>query len=157
MFANGTNGPEWDRVDAFTFSLDGKRWAYAAQRGDKWVVVVDGEAGLKYDGIAAPLVFSLDSKRLAYAAMNGNDWFAVVDGKSENVEGRPIFSLDCRHVAYVAKRGDKSVVVLDGDAGPECDTVVKNGPTFGADRVLGYLTVKEDTLFRVKHVPVFSR
>ncbi|MEW6416877.1 MAG: hypothetical protein AB1480_02010 [Nitrospirota bacterium] len=51
-----------------------------AKEGDKWLVVVDGKEGKKYDGIGA-LIFSPDSKRVAYQAIEGDEWFVVVDGK----------------------------------------------------------------------------
>jgi len=60
-------------------SPDSKRVAYDAQRGQKWLVVVDGVEGKEYDGIGA-LLFSRGSKRVAYAAKRGQKWLVVVDG-----------------------------------------------------------------------------
>jgi Tol biopolymer transport system component len=37
------------RFSAVVFSPDGKRVAYAAKNGEKWLVVVDGHAGEEYD------------------------------------------------------------------------------------------------------------
>jgi roadblock/LC7 domain-containing protein len=87
VVVDGAGGKEFDGIMAGTpvFSPDSKRVAYAAERGDKWVVVVDGAEGKEFDGIMAGTpVFSPDSKRVAYAPERGNKRMAVVDG----VEGK---------------------------------------------------------------------
>ena len=47
------------------------------QRGGKWLVVVDGVEGKKYDAVVAgSSVFSPDSKRVAYGAERGGKWWS---------------------------------------------------------------------------------
>jgi hypothetical protein len=46
------------------------------------------------------------------------------------------------------------LVVVDGQAGAEYDAIGKNGPTFHSDGVLEYLAIKDNSLYRVKHIPV---
>ena len=64
------------------FSPDGKRIAYAATKGKKWLVVADGQPGPEYDecGAGTP-VFSPDGKRVAYSARKGGKQLVVVDGQ----------------------------------------------------------------------------
>ena len=55
-----------------TVSPDSRRVAYLAQKGARWVVVVDGQEGLDYDGIEeGTLLFSPDSRRVACLAHMG--------------------------------------------------------------------------------------
>ena len=71
-------GIVWGR---FVVSPDSKRMAYV-KRGNKLLVVVDGEEGKEYDGIDwESLIFSPDSKRVAYYAKRGNKLLVVVDGE----------------------------------------------------------------------------
>ncbi|MGB9488739.1 MAG: hypothetical protein WCD04_21820, partial [Terriglobia bacterium] len=110
-----------------TVSPDSKRVAYAAQRGDRQLVVVDAVEAKEYDwiGKGAP-VFSPDSKRVAYVAKRGGKWSVVVDdveGKEYDGIGSLVFSPDSKRVAYVAMRGGKQLVVLDGVEGKEYDGI----------------------------------
>ncbi|HPP59083.1 MAG TPA: hypothetical protein PLT82_08130, partial [Candidatus Hydrogenedens sp.] len=68
----------------FVVSPDSKRYAYLAKRGDKWLVVVDGEESKEYDMSPVGLIFSADSHRVAYGSIRGGMQFVVVDG----VEGK---------------------------------------------------------------------
>jgi hypothetical protein len=108
--------------ECFIVSPDSKRVAvaYVANRGDKWLAVVDGVRGKEFDEIGATgLVFSPDSKRVAYEAIRAENGLVVVDGV-EGKEydgigaGNPVFSPDSQRLAYAARRGDKSWVVVDG-------------------------------------------
>lgn len=45
-------GPAYPEIDDLRLSPDGCHVAYAARRGDKWRVVVDGQLGPEYDDIA---------------------------------------------------------------------------------------------------------
>lgn len=50
MVVDGKAGTEYDDIPSPPiFSPDGKRVAYAAKNGEKWLVVVDGHAGEEYD------------------------------------------------------------------------------------------------------------
>ncbi|MCX8064011.1 MAG: hypothetical protein N3G21_02430 [Candidatus Hydrogenedentes bacterium] len=75
--------------ESFVLSLDGRRYGYAAVRGGKWFIIIDGVESKEYDGILAPgVVFSPDSRGYAYVAMRGGIFLgkqlAVIDG----VEGK---------------------------------------------------------------------
>ncbi len=115
-----------------------KRIAYAADRGNKWVVVVDGVAGPEYDQItigkwwyeSVMLGFSSDCKRFAHTARRGKEWLLVVDGvegKSydailekdfwRDYRGYVQFSPDGEHVVHTARRNDKWFLVIDGVEG----------------------------------------
>lgn len=106
-------------TEQIKFSPDGRRVAYVAQRGEKFLVVVDDKEGPEYDRIrvGAP-DFSPDSRRVAYFAERGGKTFAVVDGKESKPfdstsSNAPIFSPDSRHVIYLAGHGKQTHVVTD--------------------------------------------
>lgn len=128
---------EIDPVTGFKFcSADLRRIAWAASRGKKWVVMLDGQAGPEFDNVAFPS-FSPDGKQFAYAAARDKKWRIVVDGQEgpefANV-GRPIFSPDGKRLAYaaLAVNGKKWVLQVDGkQVGPEVDGVWQ--PVFSAD------------------------
>jgi len=115
--------------ECFIVSPDSKRVAvaYVANRGDKWLAVVDGVRGKEFDEIGATgLVFSPDSKRVAYEAIRAENGLVVVDG----VEGKEydgigadtlVFSPDSKHVGYWAGRRGKWGIVVDGAEGKEYD------------------------------------
>jgi hypothetical protein len=89
---------------------------FAAMRGDKQYVVIDGEVGTGYDAVSG-LTFNSDSKKTAYAAKHDKKWLVVVD-KIEQKECDEImglaFSPDSRHLAYLAVRDKKGFLVMDG-------------------------------------------
>jgi hypothetical protein len=61
-------------------SAAGDRLAYGALKGDKWVVVVDGQESEPADGIGAKMVFfSPDGKHSAYACTTAHKWSVVLD------------------------------------------------------------------------------
>jgi len=73
-------------IDAKAFSLvfsnDGSHLAYVIRSGQKQHVVVDGQGGDEYDGIAVgSLRFSSDGKRVAYVALKDDKFSVVVDGQ----------------------------------------------------------------------------
>jgi Tol biopolymer transport system component len=89
----------------------------------------------------------------------------VVDGQpgpDYDVIFMPEFSPDGKHVAYVAKRGEKLLVVVDGQSGVEYDGlnigapsfVRKGDPHFRPDDVLEYLAARDNSLYRLKYIPV---
>jgi Tol biopolymer transport system component len=134
VYLDGSEGPNYDTVQekSFVFSPDGKRWAYAAQKGDRWVEVVDGIES-EYDHVQANnrlTVFSPDSKHLAYAAARGNKWFMMVDGREEPGYGLQAYNLmftpDSKRLACaVQTRGGKTswMVMIDGKSGPVFDDI----------------------------------
>ena len=105
-------GPWHSTTESIATSKDGCHIAYATVKGEKWLVVVDGQPGPEYDGIMVDsLIFSPDGERVAYAAEKGKKWLVVVDGQPGQeydgiMEGDPIFSPDGKSVAYVAWQGE---------------------------------------------------
>jgi len=82
--------------------------AFAALKGDKQLVVVDGEPGPEFDGIGKDHpVFSPAGKRVAYAAQKGGKWRVVVDGKAgpemDAIAAGPVFLRDGR-LEYIARK-----------------------------------------------------
>src|SRR5664280_2071052 len=64
-------------------SDDRSHMACAAQKGNKWLVVVDGKPGQEYDDIMKGYpVLSPDGKRVAYSALVGKKWVMVIDDKA---------------------------------------------------------------------------
>lgn len=112
---------------SFKVSPDGKRFAYVVQVGDKQAVVVDGECGRIYDGIAQHAsFFSPDSRQVAYLAMKEGRWHMIhndVEGPGYEKLADPTFSPDSRHIAYKAKVDAGSVMVLDGVEGRLYDSL----------------------------------
>jgi hypothetical protein len=109
------------------FSPDGKRVAYAVERGGKRCVVVDGIAGSAYDGVRpwAP-IFSADGRHVGYAAVRNGKGFAVVDG----IEGPEydsvdefVFSPDGKRGAYTAVADGMRFAVVEGVEGPRYDQI----------------------------------
>jgi len=137
----GREGPEFDEVgglrrapdkrpepdcpeDYISFSRDGSRAAYKAGRGDKWLAVVDGQAGPEYDEIRGGPLFK-DAGQCTYVARKGDNWVGVIDGQ-ETPEygwiGSPFFSPDGTRLVYEASHGPReareSFHVVDGREWP---------------------------------------
>jgi Tol biopolymer transport system component len=131
------------------FSPDGRRVAYVARKGVKFLVVVDGKEGPEYDRIrvGAPS-FSPDSRRLSYFAERGGKTFAVVDGIESKPFDRssshaPTFSPDSRRVVYMAQHGKQTHVVIDGVEVVEPEYVSE--PKFSkTGKRMAYVVVRKD-------------
>ncbi len=65
----------WIR-ESFKVSPDSKRVVYAARVGKKWLVVVNGKEGKRYDGIVGKIIFD-SSDSLHYLAQKGEAIFLV--------------------------------------------------------------------------------
>jgi len=136
MILDGKPSPDYEAVGLPVFSPDGQRFAYAASRQGRWVVLLDGQEHSKeYDEISL-LTFSADSARLFYAGkyrnrMTGDEWVMVIDGKEDpryTLVGGLVFSDDGQHYAYAGARdpGTKATkeehgqgtIVHDGQPGP---------------------------------------
>ncbi len=103
--------------DEDTASPDGRRVAWIATRGQKRVVVVNGQQhGTEFDKVRWVL-FSGDSQHLLYEGKRDNKWLMVVDGKEgatyDDITS-PYLSPDGQRVVYAAKRHKKWVMVVDG-------------------------------------------
>lgn len=100
---------------------DGGRVAYAAMRGNRWVVVDNGTMSREtWDAIGEIVVAP---HRLAYAAERAGSWYVVVDGAAgrawrEILAHTLRFSRDGTHHVYVARDADSTHVVVDGVPGP---------------------------------------
>jgi hypothetical protein len=96
--------------------------AYAAQKGQKWCVVSDGQPGTDYDQVGEP-AFSPDGRHVAYAAQKGQKWCVVSDGQPgpdyDNVEQLPVLFGPDGRLAYVVAGEYKRFVVVQGVAGPD--------------------------------------
>jgi hypothetical protein len=135
VVVDGQPGPEWDAIGGglvmFTsppsppvlpghpvFSPDSKRVAYEARDGQKWRMVVDGQAGPAYDSVAFSFRFSADGKHFIYTGKNGQKPQVVIDGQAspeyESI-GFPIFSREGWHFGYTADLAGKHFVVIDGE------------------------------------------
>jgi len=118
------SGYESIGAGSLRFSLDGSRLAYAARRGGKGFVVVDGKEQPAHER-AWGVVFSPDGRRFAYAASRAKvgQEFVVVDGKEEKVydkiSTRTInFGLDGKAISYVVRVGKfKNRILADGEKG----------------------------------------
>jgi WD40 repeat protein len=131
-------GPAFDELGGgfwFWGAAELGRYAYAAKRGKKWLIVADSKEGLEYEEVGRP-VFNSDGHHLAYRAKNTkNGEVIVVDGKEQaefREVGAPHFSPDGQHLAYWAKIAKKhETIVLDGKEGPQFEKVSR--PHFSPD------------------------
>ncbi|HUJ27307.1 MAG TPA: hypothetical protein VLW85_14885 [Myxococcales bacterium] len=119
----GSDGPRFEAIatGGITFSADGRRFAYPAQRHGRWLMVVDGTPAGDWDGVAEP-AFSADGSRIAWLAESGGRWRPVVDGIDGKgyeaiAAGSLCFSGDGRHVGFVALTGSCAAIVVDGVEG----------------------------------------
>ncbi|MCE5197483.1 hypothetical protein LLG39_00735 [bacterium] len=90
MWLDGKEGSSYDQIRNvvkgaystrdFCFSPDGRRVAYTARIGKKWVMVVDGKESAEFDGIREPY-FSADSKHVCFVGFRGGKAIFVMDGK----------------------------------------------------------------------------
>ena len=121
------------------------------------MVVVNGQEGAEYDGIAEHYrSLSPDGKRVAYVALKDAKMLVVVDGQ-EGPEydaidkATPVFSPDGKRVVYRAQKGEKKLVVVDGQEGPEYHWI--GTLSFSPGDVLEYPAVKENSFYRIRYGP----
>lgn len=119
MVVDGEAERMYDTIweDSVAFSPDSRRMAYVAELNRKWVMVVDGMEGKRYDRIGYPL-FSPDSAHVMYPARIEDKWMVVLDGAEgelfDNV-GDLTFSPDSRHIAFKGKIKYQWKAVVDGE------------------------------------------
>lgn len=73
-------------ISGIIFSPDSRRFAGLARqgfKGDKQLIVIDGEPGQTYDGVS-DLEFTPDSKHVIYTAERAGKFMVVVDGVESN-------------------------------------------------------------------------
>jgi len=124
--------------DTFTFSADGRHCAYTAKIGDKFVAVIDGNAGPQFERVDDPgVIFSQNSAHAGYVARDNYKDFTVVDG----VEGARFdailhftFSPDGAQTAYSILTDGNTIyrVVENGKVGSALPGVVSE-MTFSPD------------------------
>jgi len=109
-------GETYNTVFYPIFSPDSKHFGFRAQKGEKWLVVMDGKEGKAYKEDTSP-VFSPDSKHSAYLAQKEDTWVLVRDG----VEGpayasmaSPTWSPDSAHLACLGEMNDSWLILVDG-------------------------------------------
>ncbi len=101
------------------FGPGGRRLAYAAaDAAGKWCVVVDGQAGPKFDQIGQ-MQFGPRGERFAYVVRRGDRQAVVLDGQEprwfDRVGGGSlVFSPDGHHFGYIARNDWARFVVIDG-------------------------------------------
>ncbi len=135
VVVDGKESPEYGRIAhrSLTFSRDGKRFAFSAERDGKCFWVIDGREGKAYEHIG-PVEFSRDGARFAYAGQQAGGFVAVIDGVEAGAYekiGAFSFSPDNRRTGFVGLRNRRMYAVIDGKEMSEFDLVFE--PVFSPD------------------------
>lgn len=79
MLHNGQPGAEYVSISEQNvwFSEDGAHWAYGANNGKGWLLVLDGKPGPEFDSIYAPRVHFEKNGRINYLALRGGKMYRV--------------------------------------------------------------------------------
>lgn len=121
---NGKPGKLYEDIDVYSLAVspDGRRIAYGAKSGDKWIVVIDGYEAGRFDELG-PMVFSPDTKQVAFEGRIGKRW-QIILGNSRSVDvdsyyNKPFFSADSQWLVLTensdTKKGTGSRIAV-------CDT-----------------------------------
>jgi hypothetical protein len=143
--------PITDQVLRVVKDPGGRRTAHVVERGDKNLVLLDGQAGPEYD-LVGEVAFSADGNSLAYEARRGKDHVVVLDGRevpitAEVVQNSFKVSPDHKRLALATFAKDAWLVLVDGRPHPAFDFVFIDTLAFSADsRRLGYLALKRGKL-----------
>jgi Tol biopolymer transport system component len=106
-------GDSYDGIKDPVLSPDGSLLAFAARKGDKHHVVLNGIIGPPYDMVVAPQ-FSPDGSRLIYRVrQEGKRFVVVADTMAKTLEEQPrydlvwqpVFASDGKSIAYAVKLG----------------------------------------------------
>lgn len=109
--------PKYDEAADLAYSKDSRSYTYAARRGDKWFIVVNGKEGPIFDRVVAPM-FSPDGRSLVYRARKDDKRFVVVaDAAGKTIKQhpayelvfQPVFTTDGKSIAYGVKDGRKLI------------------------------------------------
>jgi hypothetical protein len=132
VFHGGKTGEPYRSVGDLAVSPDGRRCAYAAQRGDRWHLVLDGAEQEGWDEVRGPS-FSPDGAHVAYQARRGGRWRLVVDGKARQATPGGLvahaFGADGSRIAFVDQldaEGKQGRLVV-ADVGLSKESVVSAG------------------------------
>ncbi len=127
---DGVKGKPFDAVNPPAFSQDGKRFAYAAKSGNKWLIVIDHKVEASIDSVAGikTIQFSRDDKSYVYIANTGRKQYLVINGIKGKLyddinENSITFGLENNTVAYAARRGKFQLIVMEGKEGYSYDEV----------------------------------
>jgi hypothetical protein len=113
FFAKGEPEAAYAAIEGLVVSGDGRSHAYAAQKEEKWFVVVNGSEGPAFDRVVTP-AFSPDGKHVVYRARKDGKRFVVVaDTDGRTITQSPAyeqvfpvrFTTDGKSVAYGVKDG----------------------------------------------------
>jgi len=120
IVCDGKAQPRYKRVGQYTFSSDGKHFAYAARDANEAeFVILDGKALGPYEDVGSSIAFSPDSKRLAYTVRRLGKEMLICDGKQWHGYAKvfyPMFSPDSNSLACWARSADgkQCFVLRDG-------------------------------------------
>lgn len=109
----------YDFIDgnSFSFSANGQKVAYIAQKGNKSTIVFDGKENDKFDRVGFPVI-SADGKHIIYSAFDSGKSLVVLDTiKSQPYESTAstmFGDASGRHCAYVADSNNNQFVVVNG-------------------------------------------
>jgi len=115
-------GKKYDEAADLTYSKDSRNYVYAARKGNRWFVVVNGKEGPAFDRVVLPL-FSPDGKYLVYRARkDGKRFIVVTDVAGKMIKQysaheqvfQPNFSADGKSVVYGVKDGNKLICKVEG-------------------------------------------
>lgn len=115
--SNAEESQSYDQARHLTYSDDGITHAYAARRGDKWFIVINGKEGPSFDMAVTP-AFSPDGRHLVYRVRDEGKRFVVVaDARGKVLREhpayemvfKPVFTPDGKSIAYGVKDGKKLV------------------------------------------------
>lgn len=122
MPGGGNREAGYDAAEGLIYSGDGRFHAYAANRGERSFVVVNGKEGPAFDRVVSPK-FSPDGKFLVYRARKSGKRFVVVaDTAGKTIKTYPVyeqvfdvmFTGDGKSVAYGVKDGPKLIWKVEG-------------------------------------------
>jgi hypothetical protein len=130
----GAPGTRYEAIGAVTANDAATRFAWCAQRGRRWTVVVDGVEGAWFDKTALPR-FLTDGRITCVAASPSSGllgkwrkpWRVLVDGEpADGIEWDSvgaIVPLPAGRFAYGASRGRRRHLVIAGKPGPVVEQI----------------------------------
>jgi Tol biopolymer transport system component len=115
FYNDGTKEKRYDDAADLVYNSDGNLHAYAARKGEKCFLVVNGKEGPAFDMVINPM-FSSDGRFVVYRARKDGKRFVVAgDTNGKTVNQFPayeqvfntMFTADGKSVAYGVKDGNK--------------------------------------------------
>jgi len=141
------------------FSPNSRRFAYVAQKDNKYSVVIDGQEGKQFDAIGnGSIIFSPDSNHVVYCAQTDNKRFVVINGKEEkkydDVGNKSlVFSPDSKYLAYMAQSDNKHFVVFGAEKQNFYDNILNltmGGIVFDSSDRFHYLAIRDKSVYLVE-------